>query len=246
MKKKIRLPSGKLGYLDSIDIDLEMKGKHFDALTTVQGKHFEEVVLSILKDLMEQDPYQLTQIDLMYVFTLVKIASFGGQMEITTTCPMQIHVNGGYRQCGAQTKFQLSLADDDVVYYEGEAPTVTLDCGAGAEVFPVKLPTMFMEIKIINGFEEKGIAREDLLNDGETALAYSKQRLAAHVFTERYSLEQIINALDTGTFKQKADFARQCTLLADYGIKHKVYEVKCKECGGRYNYRLPLYAGLFG
>lgn len=247
MKKKVRLPSGKLGYLGDVDIDLEMRGKHFDALTTVAGKHFEEVVLSILKDLMEQDPYLLTQIDLMYLFTLVKIASFGGQLEVTTVCPRQIQLGGGaYRQCGAQTRFTISMGDDDVLYYEGEPPVVRLDMGEGREEeFLVRMPSMFVELKLLNAFEEKGISREDLLKDADSALLYSKQRLAAHVFTERHSLEQVIQALDNGSFRFKADFAKQVTALADYGLKHKVYDVKCKECGGKYSYRLPLHAGIF-
>lgn len=249
MKKKIKLPSGRLGSIPEgyIDIDLEMKARHYDALTTITGDHYEEVVLSILKDLMEQDPYKLTNCDLQYVFTLVKIASISSTLKITLHCPQKLLLpNNTQRVCNADITFGYSLAkDDDVVYCElKELPTVTLPIGDKEETFAVHFPTMTQEIELLEKYETAGHDRKSLLTDKAVTAQYAKERMAMHLITNQYTRDELVAAINDTSFKKLKEITDVIRDLDKYGLKHKEVKCTCKECGGTFNYRLPLFSGL--
>lgn len=248
MKKQITLPSGKLGQLGRINIELEMSGNHYDALTTLQGDHQEEVVLSILGDLMDEDPYQLTQIDLMYIFTLVKLATLGPNLTVNTACPAKIVTPSGIRVCSTPYKFTINLQEDDVEYFpKGEkVPTFTMKVGEKEETFELQLPTMAKEIECLGEFEKDGTTRREILSDkNKTKLnEYTKRRCILHLKTNSYTEQQLYEALCASSFKTITTLNERVLDLAKYGLKHKVYACTCKECGGKFNYRLPLLAGL--
>ena len=248
MKKQIALPSGALGYLNKINIDLEMTGKHFDALNLISDDHYEDTVLSILKDLMEEDPYLLTQIDLMYVFTLVKCSSLGDKIEVTAQCPNTVVISDSgstaRRACLAKHRFSIRQVEDDVIMFTGKVPAFELEVAGIPYTFELRYPSMFTEIELLNYFEEQGKSRKDILNDKETQLLYAKRRMAAAIKTNDFSIDQLVEALTKASFRKNAELAEKVKDLQKYGIKHKVYSIRCKECGGSFDYHLPLLAGI--
>lgn len=247
MKKQVKLPSGVLGYLNQINIDLEMKAKHYDLLTTVTGDHYEEAVLSILSDLMDEDPYQLTQIDLMYVFTLVKIASIGDKLTVPLRCPNTLVTkSGSYRVCGAKQKFEFSIAEsDDVKFYSGTLPEFTLSIGDKEETFSLKLPSMSSEIELLSELEAEGKTRKEVLLQNKQALnTYSKKRLVAHILSNNHTPAELYAALENSSYKKILELTSKVKDLNSYGLVHTTFNLTCKECGGTFVYRLPLFFGL--
>ena len=64
MTKNIILPAPQLSQLKSVNVDLNMTGRHYAFLATSEGQIPEEVVLSIVKDLMVEDANKLTLTEL--------------------------------------------------------------------------------------------------------------------------------------------------------------------------------------
>lgn len=249
MKKQIKLPSADLGYLNQVNIELEMRAKHYDALTTSSGDHHEEVVLSILKDLMEEDPYKLTTIDLMYLFTLVKISSIGSVLHVTTRCPQIVATpNGNTRVCGAKYAFNFSLAkDNDVIYRDPStpAPKFTLTVNGTPEEFSIKLPTMATEIELLNTLDAEGKSRKEvLLKDRPAAMRYSRARMAAHFVSNNHTQEEIVKAIEDMSYREMSELTALIKSVNSYGLRQKVFTCTCKECGGVFDYRLPLFFGI--
>lgn len=249
MKKKIKIPSGILGHIPGgyINIELEMKSSHYDDLTTAGQDHFESSVLSILKELMEEDPYLLTQQDLLYVFTLVKISSIGSNLKITTRCPTLIQLQDNtHRLCGNKITFGYSLAkDDDVVYFDGkERPQFKMLVNDKEETFALQLPTMTKELEILETFENLGITRKQLLEDKSQASKYAKMRMVAHLVTNQFTEAELLEALNNGPFSKMNELADLVKEISKYGIKHKNITLHCPACGADFDYHLPLFAGL--
>lgn len=247
MKKQIKLPSGVLGYLNQINIDLEMKAKHYDLLTTVTGDHYEEAILSILKDLMDEDPYQLTQIDLMYVFTLVKIASIGDRLSVNVRCPNTLVTkSGSYRVCGSKQKFDFSLSEsEDVKFFSATAPVFSMEVLGTEETFTLKLPNMSTEISLLEALEVGGKTRREVISQDKQALnLYAKKRLVAHLLSNNHSSEELFAALAESSYKKVTELTNQVKELNSYGLTHTTFNLTCKECGGTFTYRLPLFFGL--
>lgn len=247
MKKQIRLPSGALGSLSVVNIDLEMRAKHYDLLTTVSPDHNEECVLSILKDLMEEDPYQLTQIDLMYLFTLVKLASIGDELRVETHCPLLLTTKtGSYRPCNTKHSLTFSLSEsEDLKMFKGKIPTFTLPVNGKDEIFNLNLPTMATEIELLEELTASGKSRKEaLLQDKASLTQYAKKRMVAHLVSNQFTKEQLLTALEESSFKKITELTALVRELNSYGLIHKTFEITCKECGGKYTYRLPLLFGL--
>jgi hypothetical protein len=85
MKTKFKLAGGPLSYLKEVTVDLELKGKHFDVLSQASDENYERAVLSVLADLMDEDPFQLTSTELYHIFLLVKLASLGPKLNMNVS-----------------------------------------------------------------------------------------------------------------------------------------------------------------
>ena len=59
MKRTIKLPAPQLSILKEVNLDLDMTGRHYAQLASSEGQLPEDVVLSILKDLVDEDANQL-------------------------------------------------------------------------------------------------------------------------------------------------------------------------------------------
>lgn len=251
MKKLVKLPSGDLGYLGSVHIELEMKAKHFDMLSLARDGYYQESVLSVLRDLMDEDPWLLTYTDMVTLFTLIKCSSLGDKMVVTANCPNSVRLaDGSTRQCGSKVKFDVRVTDSDIIYKKESdvIPDFTMKIGDTVEVFKIKLPSMTQETELLESYYERGYTSNDILGKNpetkEIALEFSKKRLLSHLHTNKYSLDDLMGAWSEMPMKDVAKLNEACLKASKYGISHKKYIVQCKECGGKFDYRLPLSAGL--
>ena len=106
MRKTIKSPTPQLSILKEINIDLDMTGRHYALLASCEGQLPEDVVLSILKDLVEEDANKLTLSELRYLFMLVKINSLENKYVISVECT---HITRWLRYPGKSPDTQYAL-----------------------------------------------------------------------------------------------------------------------------------------
>ena len=85
MRKTIKLPAPQLSQLKEVNVDLDMTGEHYMQIASSEGQVPEDVALSIVKDLMEEDANKLTMAELRYIFMLIKINVGSNQYNLNFT-----------------------------------------------------------------------------------------------------------------------------------------------------------------
>lgn len=251
MKKTIELVAPELSQLKKVNIDLEMTGKHYMELATLKGQLPEDIALSILKDLMEEDANKLTLAELRYLFTLVKINSMEDKYTVELQCTHE--VNG--KKCGAINEVKVSLSEADLVrtprHYK--VPKINFVVDGVEKEYKVMPPEMGMESTILNYLVvDKGIDYEKISTDKQCAFVFSCIRALAHLI-DKDGERVIKNVSDIENYEKfmaenkyltMQNLLKYCLEVDSYGVKAKDYEVKCKECGGILTFRLPLLYGL--
>jgi len=258
MKTKFQLATGPLSYLGEVTIDLEMKGKHFDELVVADKNTYERAVLSVLGDLMDEDPYQLTMQELYHLFLLVKVTSLGSKLSMNISCTHLVRdrslTGDSYRECGASNSIEYSLLDSDIVYAprDYKIPAIEFVYGGVKQLYEVRPPTMVQELDLLAYFQERGISKEALTSDKLMILEYAKHRILLHLknketgdrFFDRKQRENAIKDIEDNSLlfmKQAGDFMEE---VNSFGVSNKRMNLVCKECGGKLSFRLPLSAGL--
>ena len=258
MSTKFQLASGPLSYLGEVTIDLELKGKHFDQLVVADQSNYERAVLSILADLMNEDPYQLTMSEMYHLFFFVKVTSLGHKVPMNVKCRhVLIDTSSAgkvQRECGVLNKTEYSLIDSDVVYASKDykIPEIEFVCGGTVGVYEVRPPTMTQELDLMAYYQERGISKEALVEDKLVTLEYAKHRILLHLknkatgdrFNDRKQREEALKDIANNSLafmKKAADYMEE---VNSFGISNKRMSVTCKECGGKSSYRLPLWAGI--
>ena len=258
MKTPFQLATGPLSYLKEVTIDLELKGKHFDELLVADENTYERAVLSVLKDLMDEDPFQLTLREVYHLFTMVKISSLGTKLSLNVKCRHVLHdqtpTGASQRECGALNPVEYSLVDSDVERAPADfkAPEITFNYGGSEQVYEVRPPTMAQELDLLSYFQERGISKDELVNNKLMALEYSKHRILIHLvnketgnrFFDRKQREDAVKAIADNSLRFMKDAGDAMELVNSFGISTKRMNIVCKECGGKISYRLPLPSGL--
>lgn len=253
MRKTIKLPAPELSQLKEVDIDLDMTGRHYATLATSEGQIAEDVAFGILKDLIEQDANKLTLPELRYLFMLVKINAMENSYFVDVACT---HTNKKGEVCGFVNNFEVKLSDADLNrtphgYKVPEIEFVTLE--GKEKKYLVMPPTMDMESALLNWFlVEKNHTVEEIAENAQDALSFSFIRSLMHLIDENGNrLISEINQFETADkyfdcnkFTTVKKLYEYCTQVDSFGVQDKTYEFKCKECGGRIVFRLPLLNGL--
>ena len=258
MKTKFQLATGPLSYLKEVTVDLELKGKHFDELVVADKDTYERAVLSVLKDLMEEDPFKLTMQEMYHLFTFIKVTSLGSKLSLNVRCRHTIQdknvVGNIQRECGALNSIEYSLLDSDIVYAPADykIPTVEFVYDGHKDLYEIRPPTMTQELDLFAFFQERGVSKEALTTDKLMTLEYAKQRTLLHLvnketgdrFADRHQREKAMKAIADNSvlfLKQAGDKMGEVNA---FGISNKRMNLVCKECGGRLTFRLPLSDGL--
>jgi hypothetical protein len=258
MRTKFQLATGPLSYLKEVVIDLELKGKHFDDLAVANVEDYERVVCSVLKDLMDEDPFQLTYQELYHLFLLAKVTSLGPKIRVNIRCRSMLHSRDVFgdqgRECGAMNPYEYSLLDSDVVYAPGDYqfPEISFVMGGKEEAYVMRPPTMTHELDLFAYFQERGVSREALASDKVRSLEYLKHKILLYMrnketgegFFERKRMEEAVKAMS----ENPLSFISKATdIIAEeesFGVSHQRLVLTCKECGGKINFRLPFSSGL--
>ena len=255
-RTKFKLASGPFSYLGEVTIDLELKAKHYDALVAANEDDYERAVLGALKDLMDEDPFQLTMQELYHVWLYVKVTSLGSKISTNVRCKHIVREKSsvGERECGTLNTIDYSLLESDIVYapVNFEIPEITFTYGGREQVFEVRPPTVNQELDLFAYFQERGISKDSLMKDKTHTLEYAKHRILLHLknketgdrFFDRRQRELAIEDLANNPLsfiKRANDLIEK---VNSFGVSHHRMHITCKECGGKLSFRLPLQAGL--
>lgn len=254
MRKHIKLPAPELSQLKEVDIELDMSGKHYAQLACSQGQIAEDVALSILKDLVEQDANKLTISELRYLFMLVKINAMDNAYIVPVMCT---HIKKDGTQCKHVTEYKVNLSDADLnrppKNYKVPKIEFVID-DKTQKTYKVMPPTMDMESALLNWFIiEKGHTTEELENDKEVSLKYTFRRGLMHLVDDDgnrliNNVEQFETCdayFEINKYQTVRDLYAYMNEVDKFGVQsNKEYEFTCKECGGRLSFQLPLLNGL--
>jgi hypothetical protein len=253
-KTKFQLATGPLSYLKEVTIDLELKARHYDDLVAADENSYERAVLAALKDLMDEDPFQLTMQELYHLWLYVKVKSLGSKITTNVRCKHIVHDKQGERECGYLNTAEYSLVDSDIVYPPKNfvIPEITFITGGKEQIFEVRPPTMVQELDLFAYFQEKGISKEVLLKEKLNVLEYAKHRILIHLknketgdrFFDRTQRESALKDIADNPLSFLKLAGEKMELVNSFGVSHQRMTLVCKECGGKLTFRLPLQAGL--
>jgi hypothetical protein len=258
MKTKFKLATGPISYLGEVTLDLELKGKHFDDLVMADAENYERVVCSVLKDLMDEDPFQLTYQELYHLFLLAKVTSLGPKLRVNIKCRSLLHTTtpAGVqdRECGASNPYEYSLLDSDIVYAPDDykLPELEFRVGGKDQIFTLRSPTMTHELDLFAYFQEKGIARSELAGNRAYALEYLRHKILLYMrnketgedFFDRKRREEAVRGMADMPLSFIPKAAEIIAEEESFGVSHKRLSLVCKECGGKITFRLPFSAGV--
>ena len=251
MKKNIKLPAPPLSQLKEVNIDLDMTGRHYAWIATSGNAVPEDIALSILQDLMDEDANKLNIAELRYLFTLVKINSLEDDYTFTTKCT---HMVKG-KVCGCENTFDLHLSDADLHMTPNDykVPEIQFRTKDTEQTYQVMPPTMDMESALYNWFlVAKGKTISDIANDINTSLEYTFIRACLHLvdkegnrlIKEENEFEYALTLLDCNKYKVVDKLYKLCAEVDSFGVQNPEYHMKCKECGGNIDFHLPFFYGL--
>lgn len=252
MRKTLTSPAPQLSQLKTFNIDLDMTGRHYALLASCEGQVPEDVALSILKDLLEEDANKLTIQELRYLFMMVKINSMENEYPVFVTCS---HTNADGKPCGYQNKYKVYLSDADLnrTPNDYKVPTITFRTEETEKEYSVMPPTMDLESKLYNYFQtDKNIPYDKISEDKQTAFEYTFIRDVMHLVDKEgnrlvdinTNLADVNKYLDCNKYKTIQQLYELCAQVDSYGVQNKIYKIKCKRCGGNLVFQLPLLNGL--
>ena len=257
MRKTIKLPAPELSQLKEVNIDLDMTGRHYAQLATSEGQVPEDVAISILKDLVEEDAGKLTIAEVRYLFMLVKINSLENNYEATVSCTHEKKGGKEGEVCGCLNTVKIRLSDADLnpTPKNYKVPEIEFRTEDSEKTYLVMPPTADMESALWNWFlTVKNKKMEDLADDKDVATEYTFLRGAMHLvdkktgerlIQELNDFEPALKLLDCNKFSTVHKLNEYVMEVSQFGVQNKVYDITCKECGGKLIFRLPLLNGLF-
>lgn len=268
MKSIFELASGPLSHLPSNTIHLDpiMKGEHVDPLSIMDSESMERTALSVLTDLMDENPEDLNLQEFYHVWLYVKIASYGGTLTLTAPCPRTVRIpvpeNKTFieRACGATLRTSINLNESDVKRCPAsyEIPKVTINLEGEEKAYSLIPPTMTDELNLISWFQEKGYSRKQLVAtkgpDRAISTQYSKHRVALHfcregskepAFRDHALREQIVDKLlHELTLPELSAITMKVNEEASFGVVFHSGTAVCPVCKATVKIPLPLSAGL--
>ena len=253
MRKTIKMPAPELSQLKEVNIDLDMTGRHYAQLAASEGQVPEDVAISILKDLVEEDAGKLTMAEVRYLFMLVKINSLENNYEATVSCTHE-KKDGTVCGCLNTVKVRLSDADLNPTPKGYKVPELEFKTEDSEKIYLVMPPTADMESALWNWFlTVKNKKIDDLAEDKQTSTEYTFLRGCLHLVDKKTGerliqefndFEPALKLLDCNKFSTIHKLYELVVEVSQFGVQNKIYEVKCKECGGNLIFRLPLLNGL--
>ena len=266
MKRTFKMPAPQLSYLKEVNIDLDMTGRHYALLARARDMLPEDVALSILKDLMEEDANQLTLAELRYLFMMVKINNLENDYVVDIQCE---HIKGK-KTCGCINHVKIQIQDTDLnpTPSDYEVPKIKFRRDETEKEYKVMPPTVKRISELYDFFvTQKNANPEKIINDDQLSFEFSFLSGLLHLvdlegnpfvreidnfadFIDDCLCEDnktpkptVININKMSVIRQLLAYVNE---VDSYGVQPTTVDVNCKECGGRLIVPVPLLDGLLG
>ena len=264
MRRTFKMPAPQLSYLKEVNIDLDMTGRHYALLARAKGMLPEDVALSILKDLMEEDANLLTLAELRYLFMMVKINNLENDYIVDIQCE---HIKGK-KTCGCinHVKVQLQNSDLNPTPSDYEPPKIKFRRDDTEKEYTVMPPPAKRISELYDFFvTQKNAGPEQIVNDDQLSFEFSFLDGLLHLvdsdgnpfvkendnfadFIDDGNMEDnktpkptVININKMSVIKELLTFTNE---VDSYGVQPTTVDTNCKECGGRIIVPVPLLDGL--
>lgn len=265
MKKFIKLPAPQLSYLKEVNIDLEMKGRHYAILASCEGQLPEDVALSILKDLVEEDANKLTLAELRYLFMLVKINSLENKYGVDLQCQ---HTLKNGKTCNHVNHVDILLSDADLnpTPSDYEVPKIRFVKGDTEKEYSVIPPYATKISALYNYFiTEKNADQDAIIEDKKLSFEFSFLNALLHLVdskgepfvTEDDNFSDLLDmglcednktpkptVLNLNKMSTIQNLLEKVIEVDSYGVQPTTIDINCEECGGRIIVQVPLLNGL--
>ena len=266
MKRTFKMPAPQLSYLKEVNIDLDMTGRHYALLARARDMLPEDVALSILKDLMEEDANQLTLAELRYLFMMVKINNLENDYVVDIQCE---HIKGK-KTCGCINHVKIQIQDTDLnpTPSDYEVPKIKFRRDETEKEYKVMPPTVKRISELYDFFvTQKNANPEKIINDDQLSFEFSFLSGLLHLVdlegnpfireTDNFAdfiddglcednkmpKPTVININKMSVIRQLLAYVNE---VDSYGVQPTTVDVNCKECGGRLIVPVPLLDGLLG
>ena len=266
MKRTFKMPAPQLSYLKEVNIDLDMTGRHYALLARARGMLPEDVALSILKDLMEEDANQLTLAELRYLFMMVKINNLENDYTVDIQCE---HIKGK-KTCGCINHVKVQLQDSDLnpTPSDYEPPKIKFRRDDKEKEYIVMPPTAKRVSELYDFFvTQKNATPSDIVNNDTLSFQFDFLYGLLHLvdsdghpfvkdtdnfadFIDDGNMEDdktpkpsVININKMSVIRELLGYVNE---VDSYGVQPTTVDVNCKECGGRLIVQIPLLDGLLG
>lgn len=266
MKRTFKMPAPQLSYLKEVNIDLDMTGRHYALLARAKGMLPEDVALSILKDLMEEDANKLTLAELRYLFMMVKINNLENDYVVDIQCE---HIKGK-KTCGCINHVKIQLQDSDLnpTPSDYEPPKIKFRRDDTEKEYTVMPPPAKRISELYDFFvTQKNADPAKIVNDDTLSFAFSFLSGLLHLvdsngnpfvkeddnfadFIDDGNMEDnktpkptVININKMSVIKKLLEYVNE---VDSYGVQPTTVDTNCKECGGRIIVPIPLLDGLLG
>jgi len=251
MITQIPIPSGPLSMYPIVSMDTDLTGEHHDILLSAQDNMFERAVASVLGSLLKVgDINQLSLIDLIYLFFIVRSSSISPIYNTTWKCARIVEQGRVKSECGCSNKFKLSLPKIKTTFipkgFVYPKYKVVVD-GIDTEVF-VRILTISDEFAVLDGLEEEGITKE-AMRTSENLYKFSRTRvLQAMSFTDArvnaYPIDKKEDVLKQLPFSIVTKLFADLKAVDSYGPNLEPTSVICSHCKGVSRLSIPFSAVL--
>ena len=264
MKRTFKMPAPQLSYLKEVNIDLDMTGRHYALLARAKGMLPEDVALSILKDLMEEDANKLTLPELRYLFMMVKINNLENDYVVDIQCE---HIKGK-KTCGCINHVKIQLQDSDLnpTPSDYEPPKIKFRRDDTEKEYTVMPPPAKRISELYDFFvTQKNADPAKIVNDDQLSFEFTFLDAILHLvdsdgnpfvtekdnfadFIDDGNMEDnktpkptVININKMSVIKELLEYVNE---VDSYGVQPTTVDTNCKECGGRIIVPIPLLDGL--
>lgn len=247
MKKTVELPVLQISKLKNVHINLDMSGKHYLECATFDGNCPEQLMLSILSDLIDENVDELTKQEAVYLFTIVKIANLGAKLPITVTCP----------HCHNKQKDNLNLADVTIKQpsKQWKPKTIKWVVNDVKSEYTVLPPSLSLEIKLLDWLSVyRNISRREVFEDNKQLVTYTMYKNLLHLVDSNGNrlindvdgFEQMDSILESNSYDSVSVLYGLCNEVDSFGITPNITQTVCtnKECGGKFAFHYPILYGL--
>lgn len=238
---KVDLPLGPIDEVRSVELELEMKARHYQQIVMSSTDMIDRTLISILNELIVDgtDVFSLNRKDYEYLVALIRVATFGP--EVSLDWVHRVRKDGS--KCGCHNQVTLDLSTFQPKEFRSSLPKVSV-LGKTYYVRPCSMETEISVVESLVGTS----SRADFFSSLDNVAKYTDAKLSTYLVDSSGS--RVATDLASATDFYKSVIA-ECSVqeyrslisvvndLDSYGYSFEA-EAVCSKCKEEGSYRVPF------